>query len=322
MIITSCPLRISLVGGSTDNPKFIEKYGSGSVISFASNLRTYTTIHRDVFGANTIDHNYIINYSKMESVKTISEIKNELIRDCFEYLNVDKINCSLTSDVFSSGSGLASSSAYLLSLVKAIYVLKKIHITEYEVCKIAEKIEKGFNPLVGQQDFYGSLGGLKKIKFYKNEDPSIRFLSTQIFENFDIYLIYTGILRNSTAILETLDVEKSLVLLDDVEDLEKAINNLDVTSFNDIISRSWNNKKRTSPFICQNPILSNIDNIINDDNRILSHKLCGAGNGGYFLIFTNKGENYKSLKDDYGEIEQIYISDSGIKSINLKDEFK
>jgi len=32
MIISSCPLRISLFGGSTDNPYFVEKYGRGSVI--------------------------------------------------------------------------------------------------------------------------------------------------------------------------------------------------------------------------------------------------------------------------------------------------
>ena len=32
MYIASCPLRISLFGGSTDNPYFVEKYGRGSVL--------------------------------------------------------------------------------------------------------------------------------------------------------------------------------------------------------------------------------------------------------------------------------------------------
>ena len=44
MIIASCPLRISLFGGSTDNPYFVKKYGYGSVISFTSDLKTYVTI--------------------------------------------------------------------------------------------------------------------------------------------------------------------------------------------------------------------------------------------------------------------------------------
>ena len=33
MYISSCPLRVSLFGGSTDNPVFVERYGYGSVIS-------------------------------------------------------------------------------------------------------------------------------------------------------------------------------------------------------------------------------------------------------------------------------------------------
>ena len=52
MIIASCPLRISLFGGSTDNPYFVKKYGYGSVISFTSDLKTYVTISQDKFGFN------------------------------------------------------------------------------------------------------------------------------------------------------------------------------------------------------------------------------------------------------------------------------
>lgn len=312
MIISSCPLRISLVGGSTDNPRFIEKYNTGAVISFPSNLRTYTVIHQDVFGANSLDHNYVINYSKQESVKNICDIQNTLIRHCFKYLNVDKIHCTLTSDIYSTGSGLAASSAYLLSLIKAIYELNNKSISEFEVCKIAEEIEKDFNPLVGQQDFYGSIGGLKKISFYKNEDPSIKFLSTSIFNYMDIFLIYTGIVRNSTQIIETIDIDKSLILLNDVIDLEESIKTCNISKFNEVINRSWENKKNTSNYICENKSLVELDKKIKEDDDILSHKLCGAGNGGYFLIFTNKNkEDEIYLK--YKNVKKIEISESGIK---------
>ena len=52
MYVTTCPLRVSLFGGSTDNPYFVEKYGRGSVISFTSNLKTYVTISQDKLGYN------------------------------------------------------------------------------------------------------------------------------------------------------------------------------------------------------------------------------------------------------------------------------
>ena len=50
MFISSCPLRVSLFGGSTDNPVFVERYGFGSVISFACSLKTYITLHEDKLG--------------------------------------------------------------------------------------------------------------------------------------------------------------------------------------------------------------------------------------------------------------------------------
>ena len=318
MIIVSCPLRISLVGGSTDHPYFIQKYGHGKVISFPSTLRTYVSIHQDVFGANSLDNNYIVNYSKRESVKSISEIQNDLIRYCFEYLSVNQINCSLTSDIYSAGSGLAASSAYLLSLIKSIFVMRGKSISEFEICKIAEVIEKKFNPLVGQQDFYGSMGGLKKISFHKDRDVEIQYLNTQIFEDLDIYLIYTGVIRSSTNILESIDIDKSYVLLEDVVDLEYAINNCDVSFFNEVINRSWENKKRTSKQICENEDLIKLDLILKSDKDILSHKLCGAGNGGYFLIFTNK---YSNIESKYKNIKKIGVSSTGLKCINLKNEF-
>ena len=318
MIVTSCPLRISLVGGSTDHPKFIEKYGHGSVISFPSTLRTYVTVHKDVFGTNRIEHKYNINYSRRETVTTVSDIQNELVRSCFEYLDVEEINCSLASDIYSVGSGLAASSSYIQALVKSIYVMRGNSISEFEVCKIAENIERQFNPLVGQQDFYGSMGGLKRIKFAKNASPDLRYLSTKIFENMNIYLLYTGIQRNSIDVLETIDIDKSLALLDDVEELEAAINNCDVESFNRTMKEGWRKKKKTSPLICENIELQKLDAVLMHNPRVLSHKLCGGGNGGYFLIFSDK---FDYLENDFLTIKQIGISETGLKYINLKNEF-
>lgn len=318
MIVSSCPLRISLVGGSTDHPHFLEKYGRGSVISFPSNLRTYTTIHRDVFGINTIDETYNISYSRRETVKDVANIQNEMVRHCFEYLNVERINCSLVSDIYSAGSGLAASSSYLQALVKAIYVWRNEPINEFEVCKIAEQIERKFNPLVGQQDFYGSMGGLKRINFFQKGDPEIRYLSSKIFNQMDIHLLYTGVLRNSTKVLESLNIDKSVPLLTDVNNLEKAINTCDLDWFNVIMKESWDKKKQTSPLICENEILVDLDNKLSYDNRVLSHKLCGAGNGGYFLMFSRKGS---SLEQEYERCHKISISETGLKYINLTNEF-
>ena len=160
------------------------------------------------------------------------------------------------------------------------------------------------------------MGGLKKIQFYKDQDPTIRYLNTQIFNQLDCYLIFTGVLRSSTDVLKSIDITKSVTLLDDVNDLEIAIQQNDIDSFNSVISRTWENKKQTSPYICENPYLIELDEKILSDKNILSHKLLGAGNGGYFLIFTQKGlGNY--ISSSYNHSQQIHISEQGLKTTNL-----
>ena len=56
-----------------------------------------------------------------------------------------------------------------------------------------------------------------------------------------------------------------------------------------------------------------IDNSIEKNNKILAHRLCGAGNGGYFLVFMNKARtNYLNLKKQYKYVLPISISDNGV----------
>ena len=44
MIVASCPLRVSFLGGSTDLEDFIEEYGYGEVINFPINLYFLTIL--------------------------------------------------------------------------------------------------------------------------------------------------------------------------------------------------------------------------------------------------------------------------------------
>ena len=52
------------------------------------------------------------------------------------------------------------------------------------------------------------------------------------------------------------------------------------------------------------------------DKNILSHKLLGAGNGGYFLIFTQKGLG-DHIFSSYNHTYKIHISEQGLKTTNL-----
>jgi D-glycero-alpha-D-manno-heptose-7-phosphate kinase len=196
-----------------------------------------------------------------------------------------------------------------MSLINSILHLNNDTKSIDYICQLAKKIEKKFNPLVGEQDFYGgSIGGLKKIEFFDNKLPKIEVIDDSIFDLFDTHLYYTKISRYSTNILKTLDVSQSLPLLEEVENLYNSIINTDKNLFFETINRSWELKKRTSPHICSGELID-IDNSLKKHKDVRAHKLCGAGGGGYFLIFTDKNVN---LENDFTNIKKIKISQEGL----------
>lgn len=304
MIIASCPLRISLFGGSTDNPYFVDKFGYGSVISFTCDLKTYVTISQDKFGFNRDQHKYIINYSRREEVSTIEEIQNDVVRVVLEYFNMPPVQVTLTSDAYSQGSGLASSSSYIISLIKACTLFLNNQMTDVEICKLAYELELKFNPYCGYQDPYGcGIGGFKRIEFIKGGIVKYDFLSTKLFDLYDSYLVFTGVTRNSKNVLKdvTDNIDKAKPLLPTLEKSYSALLENDYGKFLNYLNKSWIQKKKTSSTITENPSIKEMDECLNENDTVIAHKLCGAGNGGFFLVFAEK-ENlnipYQSVRID------------------------
>jgi D-glycero-alpha-D-manno-heptose-7-phosphate kinase len=293
MIISSCPLRISLFGGSTDNPAFLKKHGRGSVISFTSSIKTYTTIFQDRLGYNQNQQKFIINYTNREEVSNYDYVKNELVKAFLKHFNLNPITISMHSDVYSQGSGLASSSSYLNNLINCYSIFKDIPITSSEICKLSLEIERKFNPFCGLQDPYGcGIGGFKRMDFDSKENVSIAYLPTEFFKLHNMFLIFTGITRNSKNILQdiSINVDKISPLLDIVEKAYNAIQDKNYDTFLNLISESWTHKKTISSEILNNENVKFIDDYLSNNSRVLAHRLCGAGAGGFFLAFSHDTE--------------------------------
>ena len=311
MLISSCPLRVSLFGGSTDNPFFVEKYGQGSVISFTSNLKTYITLHQDQLGYNAESSKYIINYSKREEVQHIQDIKNELVRIVLDHFNCNPMNISMTSDAYSQGSGLASSSSYIISLIKAISMFNELSMTDAEICKLAYKLELKMNPYCGYQDPYGcGIGGFKKIDFYRGGIVKYDFLSTDLFKYYDMALVFTGVTRNSRGVLKSVtdNLDKAVPLMETVEKAYDALLDEDYPEFLELLNLSWDQKKKTTTHITENKVIRTMDKSLEESDSVIAHKLCGAGNGGFFLVFSKKND----LNIPYDSVK-INVSPNGVK---------
>lgn len=292
MIISSCPLRISLFGGSTDNPFFVRQYGYGSVISFTCDLKTYVTLSQDKFGLNKKEHKYIINYSRREEVSSVDEIQNDVVRVVLDHFDMPPVHVLLTSDAYSQGSGLASSSSYIISLIKACCLFHGEEMTETDICKLAHQLEIEFNPFCGYQDPYGcGVGGFKRIEFLDDYRIKYEFLPTNFFNEYDMHLVFTGVTRNSRKILKSVtnNLHKVKPLLDTVDMAHDSIISNNSDEFFGIMSEGWNQKKQTSFAITENTKIKEIDRALEKNPTVLAHKLCGAGNGGFFLTFSQRG---------------------------------
>jgi D-glycero-alpha-D-manno-heptose-7-phosphate kinase len=314
MIIAKCPLRVSMVGGSTDLQAFIDKYERGSVISFPSTLFTYITVHD-----NHTDK-YIINYSKKEEVDNATEIKNDVAREVLVYFEIGPVTVTFNTDILSEGSGLAASSSYTIAVVKALSMYKGINLSDFEICRLALELERKFNPLTGYQDTYGSgIGGFKRIDFHKNRRPLFRYLDVAFLDKYDMYLVNTGIKRSSTSVLQSVDIDKSATLLPLVDELENAIEGENHDTFESIFNEGWKQKKATSNLITNNPKIQQMDELFSQNQKIHAVKLCGAGGGGYFLLLCDK--NVEAVMhqaiDNIGKITKIRANSQGVIGIEV-----
>lgn len=311
MITVKCPVRISLIGGSSDLDAYVTKHGKGSVISFTPQIYTYVSIYKDRIGKNTLEQKYIVNYSIREETQYVKEIKNSLVKIFFEKENVEPCSIHMTSDVFSHGSGLATSSSYACAITKAISEFKNNNISDIECGVKAHYLEKIANPLLGQQDVFGCcVGGFKKIEFTERGLPRYTFLPTKFFEYYTPYLLFTGLTRNSTEVLKTVTVPEKDVFNPLVEESENYILNGSYDKFLKLILKGWQEKKNTSKDVLKDEQVKNLDEYLSNYPNCIAHKLCGAGNGGFFLCFFPKD---RQPNDD--RFFKLQLSTTGVERV-------
>ena len=165
MIITKTPLRIGLVGGGTDIPEYYKNYG-GLLISAAINKYIYIIVNKK------FDHKIRVSYSSTEIVDTVNEIKHPSVREAMKLLDIDGgIEILSVSDIPSTGTGLGSSSTFLVGLLNALHAYKSEFASREQLAEEAIKIErKILREPGGMQDQYmASFGGINMLKFNEND---------------------------------------------------------------------------------------------------------------------------------------------------------
>ena len=294
MIITRTPLRVSFFGGGTDYPVWSEENG-GVVLSTTINKYCYLSCR---YLPPFFPYKYRIRYTCREETQTINEINHPSVRECLNYLKIEKgIEMVHTSDI-PAQSGVGSSSAFTVGFLNALYALMGKMTTKRQLAREAIFVEQNLiKENVGSQDQVAvAFGGLNKIDFSKEKNFYVspvtltneKLLSLQKH----LMLFYTGLSRTASDIAgeqirktpgkkSELQVMKGMV--------EEAINilnreSMDIQDFGSLLHESWEIKRNLTKMISTNEI----DDIYETARKAgaIGGKLLGAGGGGFILLFA------------------------------------
>ena len=314
MIITKTPLRITFAGGGSDMASYYEEH-PGTCISATINKYVYVLVKK------RFDDKIYLKYSDNEvvHVNKIDDIQHDFIRETLKFMNVDYgVEIINWADIPTKGTGLGSSSSFLVGLLLALHTLEGRHVSKKtladQACYI--EIEKCNKPIGIQDQYAAAFGGFNHMEFSAAEhrvsgfgfcDQEIRDIS----EN--LHLFYTGITRESKDILAT----QTQNLISDSEVVQNMHRNVEVAEdlvehliYKDIdaipiaLRQNWELKKKFAGNISSSE-LDRVYDVATTIGGANGGKVIGAGGGGFFLFWAEDKKKLKDALADYQEMPFI-----------------
>jgi len=315
VIMTRTPLRISFAGGGTDLAAFYERE-CGAVFSAAINKYIYVTVKRH---GSVFNESIRLNYSKSEQVQRVSEIENDIARECLRFLDIEPpIYISTVADLPAS-TGLGGSSSFAVGLLNALHAFRGERVSAGQLAEEACHIEIGLlKQPIGKQDQYAAaFGGLNVFSFKSGGFVTVEpqaLSNGRLKALFDCVLMFwTGHQRDSSSVLaeqkaNTLAKMDSLLRMrDHAIQLQKLSSNgvFDIREFGVILDEGWRLKRNLASKITT----SEIDEWyrLAMDAGAEGGKLCGAGGGG-FLLFLVKPEQQEAVSAALRCLRQVPVA--------------
>jgi D-glycero-alpha-D-manno-heptose-7-phosphate kinase len=326
MLITRTPLRISLGGGGTDLPSYYQRSG-GFVLSAAINKYIYIAANR------TFTDDYLVKYSRHERVASIDDLQHPLVREALRMLDVPGgLELVSLADI-PAGTGLGSSGSFTVGLLKALYALRREHVTAGPLAEQACHIEIDLlGEPVGKQDQYiAAFGGLTCFDFRPDDRVTVTPLSisTDTLHDLESHLLlfFTGYARSAGSILadqrnrSSDGDEEMLRNLDQTLELglriKTALEDGRPRDFGELMDEHWQRKRRRSDGMSNDQI---------DDwyrlglrNGAVGGKLVGAGAGGFLMFYANDPRNLREALTGAGLTEVRFDFDHDGSTVLVRD---
>jgi D-glycero-alpha-D-manno-heptose-7-phosphate kinase len=314
LVVSRTPLRVSFAGGGTDLAAFYERE-YGAVLSTAINQYIYVTVKRH---GKVFDERIRVNYSKGERVQEISDIENNIARECLRYLEIEPpIYISTIGDLPAS-TGLGGSSSFAVGLLNSLHAYRGERVSAGQLAEEASHIEIDLlKQPIGKQDQYAAaFGGLNVFRF--NPDGGVTVEpQTQANGALDdlfahILMFWTGHQRDTSSVLAEQKaktpqkMESLLKIREHTQQLKVLLSNghCELQAFGRVLDESWQLKRQLASTITT----AQIDTWyrLAMEGGAAGGKLCGAGGGG-FLLFVAPQERQRSVRQALCSMKEVTV---------------
>lgn len=302
MIVTRTPFRVTLGGGGTDLPSYYTRYG-GFIFAMGIDKHMYVMINPPI-----VDRKIRLHYSQSETVDRIDDLRHELAREALRRNGIeDRMEVASMADL-PSGTGLGSSSSYLVGLLNALHHYRRDYISLANLAEEACDIELNMlGKRIGKQDQYiAAYGGLTVLEIAGDGTVQVSALElgsssiAALVANTHIY--YTGVSRDAPEMLADQDRamtatqdERSSQIADSlhqIKDLGRrilaAIKTEDFDAWGHMLHEHWTLKKSLSSRISLGWV-DQLYQLLRLEYGVLGGKLIGAGGGGFLMLYTPGG---------------------------------
>lgn len=334
MIIRSkAPLRLGLAGGGSDVSPYSDIYG-GLILNATINLYTYCTIEETDDNWIIIDsedadcHEIYPIVERLEIDGKASLIKGVYNRVVKEFgIKPQGFKISTYNDA-PAGSGLGTSSAMVVCILKAFIEWKSLPLGDYETSRLAYEIErKDLNLSGGKQDQYAAaFGGFNYMEFLQNDLVIVNPLKIKrwIIDELEasMVLFFTGASRSSAAIIDqqkkntSSGNEKAIDAMHKIKqsaiDMKLALLKGDMKEFARVLGEGWENKKKMAAAIT-NPVIQRVFDTAIPAGAVAG-KVSGAGGGGFVMLMvepTRKKEVINALQKLDGFVMPFQFTEGG-----------
>lgn len=321
MIIVKTPLRIEFLGGSTDMQNFYSLY-PGRILNTTIDKYVYVILNK------SFDNTFrIIDNHKISTVKSINKIKSKITRGAFKHFKVsDALEVVSLSDIHQKGSGLGSSSSFVVGLTHALNIYSGNKVDKFDIAEAACYIEIDIakSPIGKQDQYSGTFGGLTYYKFDSSGKVSVNKLklNKENTKRFNDHLIvfYTGGSRSTSELLKRQNAEfkRNLPYLKKMSDLvPKGVSALEtgnLKQFSQILFKEWSIKRNLATGIINEQIESMYKKAIKAG--AWGGRISGAGGGGFMILIAQPKthNNIRKALKNYKELP-VKLTDKGTEII-------